>query len=113
MFRKDKDAGGCLAAAAEYEGLKRADAEGLYYAACYRAICAAVFREDPKTPAADASRLAKEQADLAVAWLRKAVAAGFKDGEHMKKDTDLDALRENPEFKALLAELTKSKPDKK
>jgi hypothetical protein len=73
-----------------------------------------VIREDPKTPAADAGRLTKEQADLAVAWLRKAVAAGFNDSELMKKDTDLDALRENPEFKALLAEMTKGKvPEKK
>jgi hypothetical protein len=114
IFWKDKDAAGCLAAAAEYEGLKRADAGGLYDAACFRAICAAAIREDPKTPAADAGQLAREQADLAMGWLRKAVAAGFKNAEHMKKDTDLDALRENPEFKALLAELTKGKaPEKK
>ena len=48
-----------------------------------------------------------EQADLAMAWLRKAVAAGFKEAELMKKGSDLDALRENSEFKALLTELTK------
>jgi tetratricopeptide (TPR) repeat protein len=114
MFRKDKDSSGCLAAAAECEGLKHADPGGLYDAACFRAICAAVIRADPKTPAADAARLAKEQADLAMAWLRKAVAAGFKDAEHMMNDTDLDALREIPEFKALLAELTTGKaPGKK
>ena len=93
--------------------MKRTDAGGFYNAACYRAICAAAIREDPKMPAADAGRLAREQADLAMAWLRKAVAAGFTDAALVKKDTDLDALRENPEFKALLAELTKSKPDKK
>ena len=65
--------------------------------------------EDPKTPAADAARLAKEQADLAMAWLHKAVAAGFKDAEHMKKDKDLDALREREDFKKLLAELEAKK----
>jgi tetratricopeptide (TPR) repeat protein len=112
-FRKDKDAAGCLATATEYEGLKRGDAEGLYNAACCRAICAAAIREDPKAPAADAGRLAREQADLAMAWLRKAVAAGFNDAELMKKDTDLDALRANLQFKALLTELTKGKADKK
>ena len=67
----------------------------LYDAACYRAICAAVIPHDPKIPAADAARLAQEQADLAMAWLHKAVAAGFKDVEHMKQDKDLDALRES------------------
>ena len=77
--RKDKDAAGCLAAAAEYEALKLTDAGGLYDAACNRAICAAVIPLDPKTPAADAARLAQEQADLAMAWLHKAVAAGFSE----------------------------------
>ena len=102
--RKDKDAAGCLAAAAEYEALKPTDAGGLYDAACNRAVCAAVILEDPKTPGADAPRLAKEQADLAMAWLHKAVAAGFKDAEHIKQDKDLDALRGREDFKKLLAE---------
>ncbi len=108
-FRKDKDAAGCLAAAAEYEALKRTDAGALYDAACNRAVCAAVILEDPKTPGADAPRLAKEQADLAMAWLHKAVAAGFKDAEHMKQDKDLDVLREREDFKKLLAELQAKK----
>jgi hypothetical protein len=73
-----------------------------------------VSREDQKTPAADAARLAKVQADLAMAWLHNAVAAGFKDAKHMKKDTDLDALSERGDFKSLLTELTKGKaPEKK
>jgi tetratricopeptide (TPR) repeat protein len=100
-----KDAAGCLAAATEYEALRRADSEGLYNAACYRAVCAAVIPQDPKTPAADVARLAREQADLAMAWLYKAVASGFKHAEHMKQDPDLDALREREDFKKLLAEL--------
>ena len=37
-------------------------------------MCAAVIPLDPKTPAADAARLSKEQADLAMVLLRKAVA---------------------------------------
>jgi serine/threonine protein kinase/Flp pilus assembly protein TadD len=104
-FRKDNDAAGCLAAAAEYEALNPTDAGGLYDAACYRAVCAAVLPQDPKTPAGDAARLGKEQADLAMAWLGKAVAAGFVDTGHMKQDADLDALREREDFKKLLAEL--------
>ena len=76
-FRKDKDAAGCLTAVGEFEALKRTDAGGLYNRACYRAICAAVIPHDPKTPAADATRLANEQADRAMAGLKKAVNAGF------------------------------------
>jgi serine/threonine protein kinase/tetratricopeptide (TPR) repeat protein len=109
IARNKKDVAGCLAAAAEHEARKPTDAGGLYDAGCYRAVCAAVIREDLKTPAADMPRLAKEQADLAMAWLRKAVAAGFKDAEHMKQDKDLDALREREDFTKLLAELAAKK----
>ena len=42
-----------------------------------------------------------------MAWLRKAVAAGYKNVDHMKKDTDLDPLRSREDFKKLLAELVK------
>ena len=41
-------------------------------------------------------------------WLHKAVKAGYKDAALMKKDTDLDALREREDFKKLLAELEKA-----
>jgi tetratricopeptide (TPR) repeat protein len=46
-----------------------------------------------------------KEADLAMEWLKKAVAAGFKDIAQIKKDTDLDALRGREDFKKLLAEL--------
>jgi len=109
LARNKKDAVGCLAAAAEYEAQKHTDAGRLYNAACLRAVCAAVIPQDPKTPAADAARLAKEQSDLAMSWLHKAVAAGFSNGSHMKQDNDLDALREREDFKKLLAELENKK----
>ena len=47
----------------------------------------------------------QEHADRAMELLRKAVGAGYKDAAHMKRDTDLDSLRERPDFKKLLAEL--------
>jgi hypothetical protein len=105
MFRNLKDAAGCLTAAAEYEARKRTDPWGLYDAACNRAVCAAVIMEDPKAPAADAARLGREQADLAMSWLHQAVAAGYTNSEHMKRDKDLDAVRDREDFKKLLAEL--------
>jgi hypothetical protein len=105
ISRNKKDAAGCLATAAEYEAQKLTDAGAMYAVACNRAVCAAVIPQDPKTPAADAARLAKEQADLAMGWLRKAVAARFRDVEHMKRDKDLDVLRDREDFKKLISEL--------
>jgi serine/threonine protein kinase len=109
LARNKNDAAGCLAAAAEYEARNHTDAGRLYNAACLRAVCAAVIPQVPETPAADAARLSKEQGDLAMAWLHKAVAAGFSNASHVKQDNDLDALRERADFKKLLAELENKK----
>ena len=35
----------------------------------------------------------------------QAVQAGFKDAAHVKKDSDLDPLRDREDFKKLIAEL--------
>jgi tetratricopeptide (TPR) repeat protein len=47
----------------------------------------------------------EKQARLAMECLKKAIAAGFNDISLMKKDSDLDALRDREDFKKLLAEL--------
>jgi serine/threonine protein kinase/tetratricopeptide (TPR) repeat protein len=48
---------------------------------------------------------ARKQADLAMDWLRRALAAGYRNVDHMKKDTDLAALRDRDDFTKLLTEL--------
>ena len=112
MGQKDMDVTGCIAAATQFESLKQTDAEGLYNASYFRAVCASVVLDDPKTPSGDAARFAREQADLAMAWLQKAVEAGYDNVEHMKTDADLNALRERDDFKKLLEDLTKAKESK-
>ena len=44
-----------------------------------------------------------------MAWLHRAVAAGYKNAEQMKQDKDLGALRVREDFKKLLAELEAKK----
>jgi hypothetical protein len=46
---------------------------------------------------------------VAVAWLKQAVAAGYKNAPKLKKDTDLDALRGREDLKKLIAELEGTK----
>jgi hypothetical protein len=101
-FRKVGDPAGCRATAEMWEKLNRPDADSLYNAACFRSVTAGM---QVKSPGADAARLAKDDADRAMEWLQKAVLAGYKDVAHMKKDTDLDALRGREDFKKLLAEM--------
>jgi non-specific serine/threonine protein kinase/serine/threonine-protein kinase len=102
-FEKAKDPAGCRQTAALWEKLNRADAASLYDATCMRAVSAAVLRAADPSPAG--AKQADAEAEQAMAWLKKAVAAGYKDATHMEKDTDLDALRDREDFKKLLAEL--------
>jgi serine/threonine protein kinase len=71
----------------------------LYTAAQMRAVAAAVFgrTNQPAESIADANR--------AMGWLTKAVAAGFDNVAHMRADRDLDALRPRQDFRQLLKEL--------
>jgi tetratricopeptide (TPR) repeat protein len=101
-FQKTNDAAGCRAAAEMYE---KQQPVSLYNAACYRAVTAAVVMHDPKTPGADASRLAKEEADRAMVWLTKAVAAGRTDAQFIKQDADFEALRDRDDFRKLVAKV--------
>jgi serine/threonine protein kinase/tetratricopeptide (TPR) repeat protein len=68
----------------------------IYGIACVHALM--IPKADDKT----------KQADVAMGWLKQAVAAGNKNVEHMKKDKDLDALRDREDFRKLIAELEKS-----
>src|SRR5260370_13793962 len=110
-FEKTKDAAGCRATAELWEQLKRTDAGSLYDAACMRAVTAAVLRGTDLKSVLQTKEGAAE-ADRAMAWLTQAVAAGYKDAAHMKRDTDLDALRDRPDFQKLLAGLEAKANDK-
>jgi serine/threonine protein kinase/tetratricopeptide (TPR) repeat protein len=109
IARNKKDAAGCLAVAEEHEGSMQNDAGWLYLAMCHRAVCAAVIPVDPKIPAADAARLAKVQADKAMAWLHKAVAAGSQNAENLMTNPDLKALHGREDFKKLITDLKSKK----
>jgi hypothetical protein len=83
--------------------------ERLYAAGCGYALCAGVARQlkSPVASSLGSEKLAKE----ALALLKQAVAKGFKNAAHMKKDKDLHALRARKDFKKLLAELEAAKKD--
>jgi hypothetical protein len=104
-FAQARDATSCQQTAEIWEKLKRSDPDSLYTAARCRAITAAVIHKDPKTPPAEAPRLAQEEADRAMDWLAQAVAAGYKNVAHMKQDEALDALRSRDDFQKLLAKM--------
>jgi serine/threonine protein kinase/tetratricopeptide (TPR) repeat protein len=102
-FEKARDAAGCRQTAEMWESLRRADADGLYYAARLRAVTAAVCRAADTSPAAGAR--AGAEAERAMALLKQAVAAGYKDAARLKQDRDLDALRDRADFTRLVTTL--------
>jgi eukaryotic-like serine/threonine-protein kinase len=68
----------------------------LYDGACEFALCVPIGGGAPRKRAL---------ADQAMATLRAAVAAGYKDGVWMSRDTDLVALHDRDDFLRLVAEL--------
>ena len=63
---------------------------------------------EPTTGRPDAGQQADAEADIAMSWLAKAVAAGYDAPQHlaqMTRDHDLDALRDRADFRRLLGEL--------
>jgi hypothetical protein len=71
-----------------------------------RAVTAAVLRAADPSP--EGAKQADAESEQAMASLKRAIAAGYKDAAHMQKDKDLDALRDREDFKKLVAELAAS-----
>jgi tetratricopeptide (TPR) repeat protein len=101
VYRKRRDEYECRRTAENWERLGLPDATSLYNAGCFRAIAAEQFSKSNKTAEA------KRDADVAMEWLQKAIAAGFDDASSMKKDADLDALRSRDDFKKLVDSMEK------
>jgi hypothetical protein len=96
------DVAGCRKTAERWEKQNPSDDDGMYSAACYRAVTASL---QAKAKGDENVRVAKDDADKAMAWLTKAVAAGWKDSGSLKRDSALDFLRDREDFKKLSTEL--------
>jgi tetratricopeptide (TPR) repeat protein len=82
-------------------------AENTYNAASVLSRCVALAEQDTKLSEARRKEQAKAYADQALAVLRQAIARGYNDIDHLKKDQDLDPLRQREDFKKLRTELDK------
>jgi eukaryotic-like serine/threonine-protein kinase len=82
-----------------------------YDAACFLALCVSLAEKDKQLSDSKRKELAQSYGDKAMAALRQAIRNGYKDAAHMKKDTDLDALRGRDDFKKLLGDLEANPKD--
>lgn len=107
VFAKRKKFDEAAQAAAKYQEIAQAATEGqadqLYNAARAYGLCAAAVQP------AEGETLTEEQQtrregflDLSLACLKEAIAAGYDNFERARKDSDLAALRELPEFQKLI-----------
>ena len=76
-----------------------------YAAACCLSQCIPIVAKHDKLDDKQRKEAVQFYADAAMKLLRDAVSKGYKDVMHMKKDTDLDPLRQREDFKKLIAEL--------
>jgi serine/threonine protein kinase len=76
-----------------------------YDAASFLCHCMTLAGEDGQLADARRKELAQSYGDRALALLHQAIALGFMDAAHLKKDPDLDSLRGREEFGKLVADL--------
>ena len=107
-FEKLKDTAGCRETASIWEKLHRTDLDSLYKTACIHAVIALV--PERLTSSASAANQAETEADVAIAWLKQAIAAGYKDAAALGERKRPQLLYYSQEdFKKLLAELERPK----
>jgi serine/threonine protein kinase len=76
-----------------------------YGATCFLSRCIPIVAQHDKLDDKQRKEAARFYGDAAMKLLREAVSKGYSDVVHMKKDTDLDPLREREDFQKLVAEL--------
>jgi hypothetical protein len=98
-FGKAKDAAGCRQTAEMWEKLNRTDAASLYTAACMWAVAAGI---GARTTGDDITPLGNDDTDRAMARLRQALCAGYRDMSQLHTDPDLAPLRNRADYADLL-----------
>jgi hypothetical protein len=86
------------------------NAGDLYNVACILSRWVPLAEKDSTLPEGKRRQVSADYATRAMAVLRKAVAAGYRDLESLKNDPDLEPLRRRDDFNQLLAELPTAKP---
>jgi serine/threonine protein kinase/tetratricopeptide (TPR) repeat protein len=80
-----------------------------YDAACLLSRCIPIVANHDMLADAQRKQAVQFYGDAAMRLLRDAAHKGFKDLAHLKKDTELDPLRQREDFKKLIADLEAAK----
>ena len=92
-------------------------ANNLYNLACVCSLCSVAVRRDAQLTKTEQDRRAEQYAVRAIEFLKKAKAAGFFKSvaqvEEMRKNIDLEALRERQDFREWFLKLQPKGQSKK
>jgi tetratricopeptide (TPR) repeat protein len=76
-----------------------------YEAACILALCASVAEKDDRLTPEQSKQKVELYANQAMKLLREAIQKGFQDLDHLRRDSELAALRSRKDFTEFLAQL--------
>jgi serine/threonine-protein kinase len=96
---------GAAEAAADLARIAFEPASDAYKAACFFSRCIPLAEKDNILPPAQRQALVRSYGDQALEAMQQALAKGYKELANLKKDKDLDPLRQREDFKKLLTEL--------
>jgi serine/threonine protein kinase len=92
------------------DALPRETARDLFNIACFLALCARPAGDPGSAPSAVERGECRRHADAAMAALRQAIAAGYRNAASFKLRDELSALRNRDDFKAILVEIESAGP---
>ncbi len=102
QFVQDGRTSDAAHAIAKLRELGTATADQLYNAACVYSLCATGIKAEKDELTAEQAAARQQHIADALATLREAIKAGWKDFANMQTDPDVAILRDLPEFKALI-----------
>jgi tetratricopeptide (TPR) repeat protein len=92
------------------DALPRETGRDIFTVACFLALCARPAIDPGSAPSDVELAECRRHADAALAALRQATAAGYRNAVSFKLRDDLSALRDRADFKAIVAELAIAGP---
>lgn len=101
QFRGDE--AGCRSAYRELAAGKPTQPGELFEMACHAGRVGLATQLADPSPAG--TQRAAQDAEETMAWLRKAIAAGYRDNGWIRREKALDLVRDRPDFQKLVAEL--------
>jgi hypothetical protein len=107
ILKSQGDHAAVAGVAEDWARIQHKSGSDAYKAACFLALCVPLAEKDPRLNETQRKETSQTYAERAMPLLRQAIVEGFKDVTHMKKDSDLDPLRDRDDFKKLVQDLEK------